>query len=985
MRFTESRARLWLKIGQIEDFVDVQVVKTDDHRFAYDLLLGLDAITKFKLIQDEKLNIHQRVGEHEPLPITQRKTETGPEDIQNELTVNFNEYLNVDQFEANLQHLDANKKTAISELIGRFEDIFARNKFDVGRVKNHEAQIQMTEYRYVAKKPYRCAIPDQKEIEGQVAELLNAGLIEDSCSPFAAPVSLAYKKNAKGGREKSRMVVDLRELNKLIVPEPQPFPRIDDITVLAGSCSWWSSFDINSAFWAIPIRFRDRKKLGFVTQRGHYQWKVLPFGLKTSPAIFQRILSGIIRRNGLGDFCINFIDDILVFSKSFEEHLRHIELLMKAIKKEGFRLKLVKCDFAKRRIKYLGHIIEKGKVRPARDNLAAIRDFPTPRTRTNVRQLLGKINFYRQFIDNVSNRLAPLHDLLKSKTNNRFEWTTACENAFQYVKNRLCTDPVLAIYDPNKPVYIYTDGSGCGLGAVLKQPQESGVLHPVAYFSKKVTAGQMKKKAIYLELLAMKEAVTFWQFWLIGRTFTVVSDHKPLEQLRLSARTDEALGDLALYLSQFDFKIIYSPGKTNVEADSLSRNPVLVSFEGEDEEVMPVANLVELKAIIEDQTAHSEELKQETATIKKNSIVMKRLRNRQRIWMSKKFAQDLIRKVHGRYGHVGTWHIAKKIRPFYYRRNLDRLIQEFCERCETCIKNKSRTKRKIGLLSKLGPASKPFEIMSIDTVGGFAGNRSTHRYMHILADHFTRKAFISTSKGQSADDFVRLLEPIAKKQKIGLVLTDQYTGLNSKKLKNYLNGNNVPLIFTSIDHAESNGLNERLNQTLVNRIRCKLAESPKRAWTVIAHECVREYNQTTHSSTGFAPEYLASGEESHIVPPEFIVPRDLERDRAQALLNSTRSFEKNKERVDKNRREHEFKENDLVYARIGSRLGKNKLDEWRSGPFRVIGKISNSIYELDTGRRRKESNFFHSNLLLPTATEQPQNSGLVRHPGGGEV
>ena len=455
MKFTESRARLWLKIGEIEDFVDVLVVKTDDCKFAYDLLLGLDAITKFKLIQDEKLNIHQRINNHETKLIAERKkmnAELAEREDNDECAVNFNEYVNVQEFQANLDHLDAEKKAKVNDLIARYEDIFARNKFDVGRVKNHEAHIQLSEYRYVAKKPYRCSIPDQNEIEKQVAELLNAGLIEESCSPFAAPVSLAYKKNSSGAREKSRMVIDLRELNKLIVPEPHPFPRIDDITVLAGGCTWWSKFDVNSAFWAIPIRFRDRKKTGFVTQRGHYHWRVLPFGMKTSPAIFQRILAGIIRRNNLSGFCVNFIDDILVFSKSFEEHLKHIEQLMDAIRREGFRLKLVKCDFAKQSIQYLGHIIEKGKVRPARDNLAAIRDFPTPKNKTNVRQLLGKINFYRAFIDNVSTRLSPLHNLLKAKT--KFDWTPECEAAFVHVKNLLCSDPILAIYDPNKPVFI---------------------------------------------------------------------------------------------------------------------------------------------------------------------------------------------------------------------------------------------------------------------------------------------------------------------------------------------------------------------------------------------------------------------------------------------------------------------------------------------------------------------------------------------------
>ena len=172
-------------------------------------------------------------------------------------------------------------------------------------------------------------------------------MIEESCSPFAAPVTMAYKKTGDGGKkEKVRTCVDFRELNKLLVPEHHPFPLIEDMVIKTRDCSWFTALDINSAFWSIPIRIKDRYQTGFVTQQGHYQWCNMPFGLKNSPSIFQRILSGIIKKNQLEDFCINYIDDILIFSKSFEEHVVHIELLIKAITEEGFKLKFLKCNFA---------------------------------------------------------------------------------------------------------------------------------------------------------------------------------------------------------------------------------------------------------------------------------------------------------------------------------------------------------------------------------------------------------------------------------------------------------------------------------------------------------------------------------------------------------------------------------------------------------------------------------------------------------------
>jgi hypothetical protein len=170
----------------------------------------------------------------------------------------------------------------------------------------------------VSKKPYRCTIPDQHEIESQVSELLRNRLIEESDSPFASPVTLAYKK--EDGR-RTRLCIDFRELNKLVVPESQPFPRIEDMVVKAGNCKWVSTFDISSAFWSILIKEGDKKKTAFVTQNGHFQWTRLPFGLKISTSIFQRVLSNLIRRAELSEFCVNYIDDILIFSENFEDHL----------------------------------------------------------------------------------------------------------------------------------------------------------------------------------------------------------------------------------------------------------------------------------------------------------------------------------------------------------------------------------------------------------------------------------------------------------------------------------------------------------------------------------------------------------------------------------------------------------------------------------------------------------------------------------------
>lgn len=297
----------------------------------------------------------------------------------------------------------------IKDILRSNQDIFANTKFYIRVVKNYEARIKLMENKFVARKPHKCAFEDKLEIENQIQELLKADLLEESYSPYAAPVLLVFKKDEG---KKSRLCIDYKELNKMIVPECQPFPRIEDLTVKAGNSKWFTKLDVNSAFWSIPIRQKDRHKSAFVTHHGHWQWKSLPFGLKSSPAIFQRELSSVLRKNGLDLFAVNFIDDILIFSENLEDHLKHIKLTLKALSAEGFKLNFKKCEFAHSKVVYLGHLIGEGCIQPMQDNLLAIKKFPTPQNRKQVRQFLGKINFYLEFIPKHTILLDPLHNLL---------------------------------------------------------------------------------------------------------------------------------------------------------------------------------------------------------------------------------------------------------------------------------------------------------------------------------------------------------------------------------------------------------------------------------------------------------------------------------------------------------------------------------------------------------------------------------------------
>jgi len=364
---------------------------------------------------------------------------------------------------------------------------------------------------------------------------------------------------------------------------------------------------------------------------------------------------------------MNYIDDILIHSSSFEEHVKHIKQVLEVITIEGFRLKFKKCTFASDSVTYLGHIIQNNSVRPLKDNLISIKNFSTPKNTKNIRQFLGKINFYHQYIPKSAIILNPLHKLLSK--NEKFVWSKDCEKSFDEIKKLLCSKPILEIFNNNLPIKIFTDASLEGIGAILKQEQENGEDKPVAYFSKKLNESQKRKKAIYIECLAIKEALQYWQHWLIGKRFMVYSDHKPLENLNIKVRTDEELGELTYYLSQYDFQIKYVPGKNNIEADCLSRNPVLEPNENK-EDLPKIINIMKIDEIKTDQGKNEMIQKIRSKLIEKNGIFYKKVRNKEGIILSEELSTKVIDDIHKEWFHIGIRQMINKICPYYISRNL---------------------------------------------------------------------------------------------------------------------------------------------------------------------------------------------------------------------------------------------------------------------------------------------------------------------------
>jgi hypothetical protein len=392
----------------------------------YESLIGLDLINKFGLSLNEdyqvfqKFSFNNQIIKEEINSNYSFKTETNINNIINynesELKENLTQIL--ENKNKSIENLNKNnitiaEKIEINILINKYSKVFSKDKYDLGSVTIEQCKIELTNNIPINLRPYRCSQEDQKIIDNQIQKLLEKNLIRKSLSSYSFPVTLVDKKDEG---KKSRLCVDYRKLNSIAIADNYPFPRIDDIIDKLHDCEYFSTLDISSGFWHIKVEPKDIHKTAFVTMNDHYEWLVMPFGYRNSPSVFQRIIRNILKKHNLIAFSDNYLDDILIYSKSFKEHLKHIELILKALIEENIKLKLSKCSFSQKIVKYLGHIISKNKLRPLSDNINAIKDFPTPQTVKNIQQFLGKVNYYHKFIPNAPKLLNPLYQLLQKNS-----------------------------------------------------------------------------------------------------------------------------------------------------------------------------------------------------------------------------------------------------------------------------------------------------------------------------------------------------------------------------------------------------------------------------------------------------------------------------------------------------------------------------------------------------------------------------------------
>ena len=451
----------------------------------------------------------------------------------------------------------------MAQILKDNKDLFARSMAELKQTDKGEHIIITENVPPIKRRAYRTAPKEDEFIENEIKEMLEQDLIQPSKSPWSFPVVVVKKKNGK-----NRFCVNYKPLNDITKKDSYPLPRIDEILDGLQNAQWFTTLDLASGYWQIKVRPEDQEKTAFTTKFGIYEFKVMPFGLCNAPATFQRTMDYVLG-DIKGKFVMVYLDDVIIYSKTFEDHMIHLKEVLKRIEDAQLRLKAEKYYFAASKLQFLGHVVGKNGIEPDPEKVDKIVNYSSPINLRDLRGALGLFSYYRRFIKNFSQIADPLYELLKKDV--PYQWTERQQQAFDILKERLSSAPIVRYPNMEKPFLLYTDASGTGLGAVLSQ-QDGKEEYVVAYASRTLSPAEKNYGITEKECLAIIWAVKYFRHYLYGSKFTIITDHSALKWLLNSSgeTANRRLERWKITLSEYEYDIKYRKGTKHSNADALS-------------------------------------------------------------------------------------------------------------------------------------------------------------------------------------------------------------------------------------------------------------------------------------------------------------------------------------------------------------------------------------------------------------------------------
>ncbi|UYV79636.1 K02A2.6-like, partial [Cordylochernes scorpioides] len=817
-------------------------------------------------------------------------------------------------------------------------------------------QIIPADNRPIKQRPYRVSPTERRAIQGEVDKMIKMGVAQPSESPWSSPVVLVKNKDGSW-----RFCVDYRRLNRITKKDVYPIPRTDDVLDSLTGAKFYSSMDLRTGYWQIEIDEGDREKTAFVTPDGLYEFRVMPFGLCNAPATFERMMDNLLA--GLKwTICLCYLDDIIVYASSFQEHMERLEKVLKCIQRAGLCLNPEKCLFGSKIIKVLGHLVSEEGIRPDPGKIEAIINFSTPKNTTDVRSFIGLCSYYRRFVRNFANKAKPLHELLKNNT--RFVWSKEQDESFQILKAALTTDPLLGHYKEEAETHLHKDASGHGIGAILIQIHE-GEEKPIAYASRTLNAAEKNYSTTERECLAVVWAIYKFRPYLFGKHFTVVSDHHSLCWLANIKDPSGRLARWALRLQEFDISIVYKSGKKHQDADCLSRNPLLDTHENNIPELISITD-VRKEQEKDDQITkiyHGSQSKGDgDFKLIEGILYRKNYDPMGKMWLlvvSKQMRIDILREAHDSpmAGHLGFAKTYDRVRKKYFWPGMYRSVKQYVSHCRECQRRKGSTGRPPGQLVPIPPVARPFQRVGIDLLGRFPVSNNGNKWIVVATDYLSRYAMTRAIPNGSAEEVAKFMieDVLLKHGAPRELISDRGRTFISRTLKEINDLCGTIHRFTSAYHPQTKGLTERLNKTLADML-SMYVDVEQRNWDAVLPYVTFAYNTSQQESTGFSPFYLIHGRDVETPLDTILAYREntsledyvesmvtnAEDARQLARLNILRSQERDKSRYDQSHRPVHYKTGDLVWVFTPVRRQglAEKLLKRYFGPYRVNRQLS---------------------------------------------
>ena len=807
----------------------------------------------------------------------------------------------------------------------------------------HDLKIELEGPPPNAVKQYRLSTSEREELRKQVAELKEAGLIRPSQASFTSPILFVPKKTGE-----KRMCVDFRRLNAATKSYPNTLPLIEDILEGLHGTAVFTTLDLRSGYWQLGLAPEARQWTAFQAEGETYEWNVVPFGLKNAPTVFQQFMRAVVQ--GIPSAHV-YLDDIIIATTTREENVRDVCRVLQKLRDNNLRCKLSKCEFFETEIDYLGHRVTSDGLQAQKAKVDAVIRGKRPENLGELRSFLGLTGYYRRFVQNYGVVAQPLTDLLRKGI--PYEWKEPQQQAYQELKRRITSAPVLALPDPGQEFLLTTDASDQGVGSVLSQGGR-----PIAFFSKRLNPAQSRYTTGEKELMAVVLSLEHFRHLVDGRRTVVNTDHRnlltALTRPRMNARMIRAI----TYLQQYDVVLRYIDGKSNNVADHLSRYPItmasLAVFE------LSNHNFEDIVRETEGDSEAAELVERKQGELKNGILYI-----HGRAFVPTAIRMRVIAAHHdgAHAGHRGVATTVERIRRSFFWPGLETDVREYIGRCEVCQTTKSGNAKPLGRTRPLELPTQKFQQISIDFVTHLPATTQGKDCICVIVDTATKyAAFIPVKSTDTAREIAETVLTHWVLKGFGVprqVISDRDPKFTSHLWKTLTAKLGVQLKMSSSHHPQTDGQTERTIRTLNQYLRAYVQTSGKN-WIKSLSYAEFAYNDAVNV-TGYSPYQLLLGQNPEL-PWQMIVPGKTELEQvnkfckrmqesiSRALYSLERSRMRSAHRMDKGRRTGEYQVGDRVF--VNTRLFKTSLPGIARfkptfiGPFTIMKKLGNS-YQVD--------------------------------------